>query len=82
MSYSDPADEVEDTPPQAFYSTGCPIGQDSCPGGGIDDVRNYMDYGDDPCKNHFTKLVGLFICLCSIVRVKGVAATKVFILQI
>ncbi|CEL60276.1 Extracellular metalloprotease 1 OS=Coccidioides posadasii (strain C735) GN=MEP1 PE=1 SV=1 [Rhizoctonia solani AG-1 IB] len=33
---SNPGDFVDDTPPQARPSSGCPIGQDTCPGGGVD----------------------------------------------
>ncbi|KDN46827.1 zincin [Tilletiaria anomala UBC 951] len=47
-------DYVSDTPPQSKASSGCPVGQDSCSGGGSDDVHNYMDYSDDSCMNHFT----------------------------
>lgn len=47
-------DYVEDTAPQSLPSYGCPVGQDSCAGGGTDSVLNYMDYSDDSCYNQFT----------------------------
>ncbi|KAF2177766.1 metalloprotease MEP1, partial [Zopfia rhizophila CBS 207.26] len=41
-------DGVDDTPPQASASTGCPEGRDSCPGlAGLDPIHNYMDYSSD-----------------------------------
>lgn len=49
-----PGDEVDDTPAQAGPSSGCPIGQDTCPGPGRDNVQNFMDYSDDSCMTHFT----------------------------
>ncbi|KAJ3096675.1 hypothetical protein HDU96_000685 [Phlyctochytrium bullatum] len=47
-------DGVADTPPQASPSSGCPVGRDSCAGGGVDPIRNYMDYSFDSCMNNFT----------------------------
>ncbi|KAI5857427.1 Metalloprotease [Durotheca rogersii] len=47
-------DLVDDTPPQASASSGCPIGRDSCPGGGVDPIHNYMDYSEDACYEEFT----------------------------
>ncbi|KAJ3503409.1 hypothetical protein NLJ89_g8446 [Agrocybe chaxingu] len=47
-------DEVEDTPREARGAVGCPIGQDSCPAGGVDPIHNFMDYSDDACMTHFT----------------------------
>lgn len=32
-------DEVDDTPAEAFSADGCPIGRDTCPGGGVDPIR-------------------------------------------
>ncbi|KAG7141795.1 Extracellular metalloprotease like protein [Verticillium longisporum] len=47
--------EVSDTPAQASFSSGCPIGRDSCPGqAGLDPIHNYMDYSDDSCYEEFT----------------------------
>jgi hypothetical protein len=41
-------DYIADTPAQNGYSTGCPIGRDSCPGQpGLDPIHNYMDYSDE-----------------------------------
>lgn len=36
---SPPGDFVDDTPPQAVPTSGCPISQDSCPGGGVDSIH-------------------------------------------
>ncbi|CRK29710.1 hypothetical protein BN1723_003587 [Verticillium longisporum] len=48
-------DQVSDTPAQASFSSGCPIGRDSCPGqAGLDPIHNYMDYSDDSCYEEFT----------------------------
>ena len=47
-------DFVADTPPQKSASSGCPVGRDSCAGGGIDPIHNYMDYSDDDCITEFT----------------------------
>ncbi|CAD6932901.1 unnamed protein product [Tilletia controversa] len=40
---------------QATQTEGCPSFQDSCPGGGVDSIHNFMDYSDDACVNQFTK---------------------------
>lgn len=48
-------DYVADTPAQATFSTGCPIGRDSCPSqAGLDPIHNYMDYSSDTCYEEFT----------------------------
>lgn len=47
-------DLVDDTPPVSTANFGCPIQRDSCPGGGLDLINNFMDYTDDGCKNGFT----------------------------
>ncbi|KAK0559659.1 hypothetical protein OC844_004254 [Tilletia horrida] len=47
-------DYVSDTPPQSTATSGCPSGQDSCSGGGVDSIHNYMDYSNDACMNQFT----------------------------
>ena len=50
----DPGDFVDDTPPQASPTSGCPIGRDSCPSAGLDPIHNYMDYSYDTCYTEFT----------------------------
>ncbi|KAJ3211178.1 hypothetical protein HDU67_004737 [Dinochytrium kinnereticum] len=47
-------DQVADTPPQASPSSGCPVGRDSCRGGGLDPIRNFMDYSFDSCMTGFS----------------------------
>ncbi|KAH9206411.1 metalloprotease [Leptodontidium sp. 2 PMI_412] len=47
-------DMIADTPPQSTLTDGCPVGQDSCPGGGVDSIHNYMDYSYDSCYESFT----------------------------
>jgi len=47
-------DSVTDTPPQVTATNGCPSSQDSCSGGGLDSIHNYMDYSYDPCMTEFT----------------------------
>ena len=47
-------DGVADTPAISAPNFGCPVKSDSCSGGGLDDIRNFMDYTDDSCMDHFT----------------------------
>jgi hypothetical protein len=47
-------DYVSDTPPQSTATSGCPSSQNSCSGGGVDSIHNYMDYSYDSCMNQFT----------------------------
>ncbi|SYW76638.1 related to metalloprotease MEP1 [Ustilago bromivora] len=47
-------DYVDDTPPQSTATNGCPTNQDSCSGGGLDSVTNFMDYSYDRCMVKFS----------------------------
>jgi hypothetical protein len=47
-------DQVSDTPPQGTATSGCPVGKDTCSGGGVDSIHNWMDYSTDACMDRFT----------------------------
>ncbi|TQS21358.1 zinc metalloprotease [Microbispora hainanensis] len=49
-----PGDSVDDTPPEAHPTNGCPAKKDSCPAPGSDPVHNFMDYAQDRCMREFT----------------------------
>ena len=47
-------DIVDDTAPEASSASGCPGGRDTCAGGGVDPIDNYMDYSSNACQTRFT----------------------------
>lgn len=49
-----PGDSVADTPAERVADYDCTLGRDTCAGGGLDPINNYMDYNDDACTDHFT----------------------------
>ncbi|MBN6055965.1 zinc metalloprotease [Nonomuraea sp. RK-328] len=50
-----PGDGIDDTPPEASPTEGCPESKDTCsPDGRPDPVHNFMDYARDTCMWEFT----------------------------
>ncbi|KIY45866.1 zincin [Fistulina hepatica ATCC 64428] len=68
-------DGVDDTPPEANATYGCPRRRNSCPGGGSDPIHNFMDYSYDECLESFTAGKFMFTMTWQISRLQDQMAT-------